>query len=116
VEDVIDQSLKMGTTLIIFDGGEPLVYEGLEDLIRYVDTNRAIPAMFTSGVGLTPERARSLQDAGLYMVSVSFDSANEEGHDFMRGRNGVYKDAISAVRSSVDAGLLVRRLCGNIPT
>ncbi len=107
VEDVIDQSLKMGTTLVIFDGGEPLVYEGLEDLIRYVDTNRAIPAMFTSGVGLTPERARSLKEAGLYMVSVSFDSANEEGHDFMRGRNGVYKDAISAVRNSVDAGLLV---------
>lgn len=107
VKDVIDQSLDMGTTLIIFDGGEPLVYEGLEDLIRYVDTNRAVSAMFTSGVGLTPERARSLKDAGLYMVSVSFDSANEEGHDFMRGRAGVYKDAINAVKNLVDAGLLV---------
>ena len=106
-KDVIDQSLDMGTTLIIFDGGEPLVYEGLEDLIRHVDTNRAVSAMFTSGVGLTPERARSLKEAGLYMVSVSFDSANEEGHDYMRGRSGVYKDAISAVKNLVDAGLLV---------
>ncbi len=107
VKNVIDQSLDMGTTLIIFDGGEPLVYEGLEDLIRYVDTNRAVSAMFTSGVGLTPERALSLKEAGLYMVSVSFDSANEEGHDFMRGRVGVYKDAINAVKNLVDAGLLV---------
>ena len=31
VKDVIDQSIGMGTTLIIFDGGEPLVYDGLED-------------------------------------------------------------------------------------
>ena len=107
IMDVIDQSLDMGTTLIIFDGGEPLVYEGLEDLIRYVDTNRAVSAMFTSGVGLTLERARSLKDAGLYMVSVSFDSANEEGHDHMRGRVGVFNDAISAVRNLMDAGLLV---------
>ena len=107
VKDVIDQSLDMGTTLIIFDGGEPLVYEGLEDLIRYVDTNRAVSAMFTSGVGLTLKRAQSLKEAGLYTVSVSFDSANEEGHDHMRGRAGVYKDAINAVKNSVDAGLLV---------
>ncbi|MGP8320043.1 MAG: radical SAM protein [Methanosarcinaceae archaeon] len=107
VKDVIDQSLDMGTTLIIFDGGEPLVYDGLEALISHVDTNRAVTAMFTSGVGLTPERARSLKEAGLYMVSVSFDSANEDGHDFMRGREGVYKDAISAVNNLMDAGLFV---------
>ncbi|HJH31320.1 MAG TPA: radical SAM protein [Methanosarcinaceae archaeon] len=107
IKDVIDQSLNMGTTLVIFDGGEPLVYEGLEDMIHHVDTNRAVSAMFTSGVGLTPERARSLKKAGLYMVSVSFDSANEEGHDFMRGRAGVFNDAISAVKNLIDAGLLV---------
>ena len=107
VKDVIDQSLDMGTTLIIFDGGEPLVYDGLEALISHVDTNRAVTAMFTSGVGLTPERARSLKEAGLYMVSVSFDSAHEDGHDFMRGREGVYKDAISAVNNLMDAGLFV---------
>ncbi|MBN2487468.1 MAG: radical SAM protein [Methanosarcinaceae archaeon] len=107
VKDVIDQSLGMGTTLIIFDGGEPLVYDGLEDLIRYVDTNRAATMMFTSGVGLTAERAMSLKNAGLYAVSVSLDSANEEGHDFMRGRAGVYRDAISAIKNCLDAGMLV---------
>lgn len=107
IKDVIDQALDMGTTLIIFDGGEPLVYDGLDDLIRHVDANRAVSAMFTSGVGLTPQRASSLKEAGLYMVSVSFDSANEGGHDHMRGRVGVYKDAINAVKNSMNAGLLV---------
>ena len=107
VKDVIEQSLGMGTTLIIFDGGEPLVYDGLEDLISYVDTNRAVTMMFTSGVGLTAERAMSLKKAGLYAVSVSLDSANEEGHDIMRGVSGVYRDAISAIKNCLTAGMLV---------
>ncbi|MBC7085393.1 MAG: radical SAM protein [Methanomethylovorans sp.] len=107
VKSVIDQAQDMGTTLIIFDGGEPLLYDGLEDLISYVDKKRAISGLFTSGVGLTAERARSLKNAGLYMLSVSLDSAHEESHDFMRGRSGVFRDAISAILNGVAAGLFV---------
>ncbi|WP_319506431.1 radical SAM protein [uncultured Methanolobus sp.] len=107
VKSVIDQTQKMGTTLIIFDGGEPLLYDGLEDLISYVDKSRAIPGLFTSGVGMTPQRALSLKDAGLSMLSVSLDSANEEGHDYMRGRPGVFNDAVNAIKNGLDAGLLV---------
>ncbi len=107
VRSVIDQAQKLGTTLIIFDGGEPLVYEGLEELITYVDQSKAIPGLFTSGVGLTKERAASLKDAGLYMLSVSLDSSTEAGHDHMRGRPGVFREAMSAIRNGLDAGLLV---------
>ncbi|MDW7733622.1 MAG: radical SAM protein, partial [Methanolobus sp.] len=107
VKRIIDQTQDLGTTLIIFDGGEPLLYDGLEDLISYVDQSRAIPGLFTSGVGLTPERASSLKDAGLFMLSMSFDSANEAGHDFMRGRPGVFKEAVNAIKNGLDAGLLV---------
>ncbi|MEA1984338.1 MAG: radical SAM protein [Euryarchaeota archaeon] len=107
VRDVIDQCLDMGSTFIVFDGGEPLVYEGLEDLIGYVDKDRAIAGMFTSGVGLTRERAQALKEAGLDMISVSLDNANEKGHDIMRGRSGVFRDAINGIRHSLDAGLLV---------
>lgn len=107
VKSVIDQTLVMGTTLVIFDGGEPLLYDGLEELISYVDSSRAITGMFTSGVGMTLQRASSLKDAGLSMLSVSFDSANEKGHDFMRGRPGVFNDAVNAVKHGLDAGLLV---------
>lgn len=107
VRSIIDQAQDLGTTLIIFDGGEPLLYTGLEDLISYVDRQHAIPGLFTSGVGFTAERAQSLKEAGLYMVSVSLDSAHEEGHDLMRGRPGVFRDAISAIRNGVEAGLLV---------
>jgi len=107
VKSIIDQTIDLGSTLIIFDGGEPLLYDGLEDLISYVDQSKAIPGLFTSGVGMTPERAKSLKDAGLSMLSVSLDSANAEGHDYMRGRSGVFREAVNAMKYGLEAGLLV---------
>ncbi len=107
IKNTIDQCLDLGSTFIVFDGGEPLLYEGLEDLISYVDRDKAITGMFTSGVGLTSEKAHSLKDAGLDMLSVSLDGANEKGHDSMRGRAGVFKDAMNAIRYSLNAGLRV---------
>jgi MoaA/NifB/PqqE/SkfB family radical SAM enzyme len=107
VKSTIDQILEMGTTFVIFDGGEPLTYDGLENLISYVNPQKAITGMFTSGVGMTEERARSLKEAGLYSLTVSFDSAYEDKHDYVRGRKGVFKSAIEAVKNGLKAGLLV---------
>lgn len=107
VKSIIKQSQEMGSTLIIFDGGEPLVYQGLEELISYVNQDLAIPALFTSGVGLTQERALALKQAGLYMLSVSFDSAHAEEHDHIRGRAGIFEEAVNAVNYGLQVGLLV---------
>lgn len=107
VKSTIDQVLEMGTTFIIFDGGEPLTYSSLEELIRYVNPEKAITGMFTSGVGLTEEKAASLKKAGLYSLTVSFDSAYEDKHDYIRGRKGVFKSAVEAAKNGLKAGLLV---------
>ncbi len=106
VEDVVGQILDLGTTLVIFDGGEPTTYRELPDLVRSVD-DRAISTMFTSGAGFSAKLARELKDAGLYAVNVSLDSAREDEHDRMRGRSGAFRDAMKAAKNALDAGLLV---------
>ncbi|MBZ3935329.1 radical SAM/SPASM domain-containing protein [Methanimicrococcus blatticola] len=106
-KDAIDQAIDAGATNIIFDGGEPLGYAGLEELISYVDPKKAIACMFTSGVGLTEDKAKSLKDAGLYSISVSIDSPFEEQHDHMRGVSGVFKNAAAGIKNALAAGLLV---------
>lgn len=106
VEDVVNQVLDLGTTLVIFDGGEPATYRELPDLVRSVD-DRAISTIFTSGAGFSAKLARDLKDAGLFAVNVSLDSAREDEHDRMRGRSGAFRDAIKAVKNALDAGLLV---------
>ena len=106
VRDLIGQILDMGTTLVIFDGGEPTLYRELPELVRYVD-DRAISTLFTSGAGFTPSLAEQLKEAGLYAVNVSLDSPLAEEHDAMRGREGVFSEAMQAVKNALQAGLLV---------
>lgn len=106
VQDLISQILEMGTTLVIFDGGEPALYPKLPELVRSVD-DRAISTLFTSGAGFTAPLAKQLKEAGLYAVNVSLDSPVAEEHDAMRGREGVFLEAMQAVENSLQAGLLV---------
>ncbi|MEM2097944.1 MAG: radical SAM protein [Methanothrix sp.] len=106
VQRIIDQALDLGSTLIIFDGGEPCLYRELPELVSYVD-DRAVTTMFTSGAGFTEVLAERLRDAGLQAVNVSLDSPVEHEHDAIRGRRGVYRDAMNAIRHALSAGLLV---------
>jgi MoaA/NifB/PqqE/SkfB family radical SAM enzyme len=106
VIDLIDQILEMGTTLVIFDGGEPALYRELPELVKAVD-DRAISTLFTSGAGFTGELANQLKRAGLYAVNVSLDSPISEEHDTMRGRQGVFHDAMQAAKNALSSGLLV---------
>ncbi|NMC11039.1 MAG: radical SAM protein [Methanothrix sp.] len=102
----IGEALEMGSYLITFDGGEPMLRKDLPTLISFVD-QRAIATSFTSGYNLTPLMARQLKQAGLYAVRVSIDSPYEEEHDRMRGRKGAFKDALSGIENALEAGLLV---------
>ncbi|MCX6677819.1 MAG: radical SAM protein [Methanothrix sp.] len=106
VKDIIGQILDMGTTLVIFDGGEPALYRELPELVASVD-DRAVSTLFTSGAGFTAALARRLKEAGLYAVNVSLDSPIETEHDAMRGRVGVFSEAMSAMENAIAAGLLV---------
>ena len=106
VKGAISQALDMGSYLITFDGGEPMLRKDLPDLVSSVG-ERAIATSFTSGYHLTPEMARRLKEAGLYAVRISIDSPLEKEHDRVRGRCGAYRDALDGVKNALEAGLLV---------
>lgn len=111
LKKIINNALKCGFTSIIFDGGEPLLYDELEEAISFVDKSKAVACLFTSGYGLNLEKAKKLKGAGLYSISISIDSAIEAIHDKMRGRSGSYKDAINGIKCSIEAGILVNMYC-----
>lgn len=106
VKSSISQALEMGSYLITFDGGEPMLRRDLPELVASVD-GRAIATSFTSGYHLTAERARELKQAGLYAVRISIDSPDEKEHDRIRGREGAFRDALSGVKNALEAGILV---------
>ncbi|MEM2924837.1 MAG: radical SAM protein [Methanocellales archaeon] len=107
IKSIIDQALELGCYLITFDGGEPLFRRDLEAMIKHVDKDKAIAAAFASGFDLTFERAKQLKEAGLYAIRISLDSPYEEVHDRIRGRKGVFQDAVEGIKNAIKAGLLV---------
>ncbi len=105
IERVIGEALDLGSYMISFDGGEPMLRQDLPNLVARVD-ERAISASFSSGYGLTEERAKSLKEAGLYAVRISIDSPHPEEHDRFRGREGAFDDALSGIKNALAAGLM----------
>jgi MoaA/NifB/PqqE/SkfB family radical SAM enzyme len=89
--------------LITFTGGEPTLRRDLEDLVAEV--NQAVRlkyvTLITHGAMLTPERARSLWDAGVNQFNISLDYLDER-HDAARGIPGLAArilDVIPAMRA-----------------
>ena len=101
---VVSDTQKEGVSIIGFTGGEPLLFRHLEELVAQVD-DRSVSLLFTSGDGLTPERARSLADAGLFGAAVSLDSFDEAEHDAGRGMQGAFKAAVAGIANLKEAGI-----------
>jgi MoaA/NifB/PqqE/SkfB family radical SAM enzyme len=100
----VAQDLKtMGIVWLGLTGGEPLLNKDIAEIVESVGDDCAVK-LFTTGCGLTPEKAMALKDAGLFSVSVSLDHKEEEAHDRGRRYKGAYKQALKAIEIFQAAG------------
>jgi len=76
--------------LVTFTGGEPLLRRDLESLVAAVAgaVRLKYVTLITHGGMLSPERARSLWDAGINQFNISLDYLDER-HDRARGIPGL---------------------------
>ena len=74
----LDKLCELGTGIITFSGGEPTLHPDLDRLIERVRRNGAICTLITNGYLLTPERIRSLNDAGLDYLQISIDNVQPD--------------------------------------
>jgi len=106
IKDTIKKFQDMGTSIFAITGGEPLLREDLPEIIKSID-DRSSVFMFTTGYGLTEEKAKELKKAGLFGLMISLDHYTPEIHDKLRGFKGAYKNATDAVKIAQKAGLYV---------
>ena len=83
LDEEVTPNVDPKKVLIIFSGGEVLVRRDLEEAGREVTRRGYMWGMVTNGMSLTRERLKSLVDAGLRSVSVSFDGF-EDVHNYTR--------------------------------
>ncbi len=74
VKERLDRLAALGTTIITFSGGEPLLHPDLDELIAHVRSHGIIAGMITNGYLLTPDRVKRLNDAGLDHLQISIDN------------------------------------------
>src|SRR5664279_4507462 len=56
----IDDLARIGTSIVTFSGGEPLLHPELDDLIAHVRTHPIIAGLITNGYLLTADRIKRL--------------------------------------------------------
>jgi MoaA/NifB/PqqE/SkfB family radical SAM enzyme len=76
--DRIDHLARLGTTLIVISGGEPLLHPELDDIIARIRYHGMLAAMITNGYLLTAERIERLNHAGLEHLQISIDNVNPD--------------------------------------
>ncbi len=77
---VIDEAERLGAMHVHFTGGEPLLFDDLELLVRRARMKQLYTNLITSGVPLSLERLVTLRDAGLDHVQVSLQAATPAGN------------------------------------
>lgn len=101
---VIEEAHALGVVQIHFSGGEPLVRSDLEGLVECACKLELYSNLITSGVGLSPERARSLAAYGLDSVQLSLQAAEPHLSNWIGGRKS-YAEKREAAEATREAGL-----------
>jgi MoaA/NifB/PqqE/SkfB family radical SAM enzyme len=99
---LLDELAALGTLSVCFDGGEPLVHPGIEQLVRRAKTHGMRVSMSTNGM-LLHRKPRVLD--GVDVVKISIDGPAHV-HDAGRGR-GSFDKSMAGARYALAAGCKV---------
>jgi MoaA/NifB/PqqE/SkfB family radical SAM enzyme len=70
----IDKLAELGTSVVAFSGGEPMLHPQLDDLIRRIRRHGMMAGLITNGYFLVEERIKRLNEAGLDYLQISIDN------------------------------------------
>jgi MoaA/NifB/PqqE/SkfB family radical SAM enzyme len=70
----IDKLAELGTSVVAFSGGEPMLHPQLDDLIRRIRGHGMMAGLITNGYFLVEKRIKELNEAGLDYLQISIDN------------------------------------------
>jgi len=74
----IERLAALGTSVVAFSGGEPMLHPDLDDLIRRIRSLNMIAGLITNGYLLSPKRIEALNAAGLDYLQISIDNVEPD--------------------------------------
>ena len=74
----IDKLAELGTSVVAFSGGEPMLHPDLDASIARIRSHGMIAGLITNGYLLSPKRITALNDAGLDYLQISIDNVEPD--------------------------------------
>lgn len=110
VEDykrVAEESMKLGSVNFSFQGGEPFLFDNLQDIINACYPKSNIISVTTNGTLLSEKSIKKIKSVGVDILTVSLDSSIPEEHDLFRGMNGAFNKTMNGITLALKQGLRV---------
>ena len=104
LKSVITQAAGLGARkIILLGGGEPLVYDGLNEIVEYISTLGLQQVLFTNGTLMTKKTARHLKEHNVSVV-IKCNSMSPEVQDGLAGVKGAFDRIRKGLEHLSDAG------------
>ena len=84
---------KLGIIEIVFSGGDPLLREDAEEIIKYA-SSKFMTTVYDNG-SMAVKKIEALRDVDF--VAISIDSLDEAKNDYIKGVKGAWRKAMDAV-------------------
>jgi radical SAM protein with 4Fe4S-binding SPASM domain len=94
-----DIAQRSPETMIVLTGGEPLIRNDLEVLIKQGTQLGLAMVVGTNGMLLTDKRVQALKNVGILGVGISLDSLNPAHHDAFRGMQGSWDKTMLGIEN-----------------
>lgn len=96
---IIDQMVRSKIPLLSIGGGEPLLVHWLWDVLTYAKKRGIKTELVTNGMMINDLSKQRLDDLrSTYNISVSIDTMNPHGEDFLRGVKGALLRQFESIR------------------
>lgn len=103
---ILKEAIKMGVKKVAFSGGEPLIWEGLEDAIEYCHLRNIETTIYTSGNCTNTEQIfEKIAAKGLNKAVFSLYSSEELEHIRITRKRDSYRATIDAIQIARKNGI-----------
>jgi MoaA/NifB/PqqE/SkfB family radical SAM enzyme len=112
VISLINEFIRMGGKEVVITGGEPLIYDGLLEVLKASNSAGIKPILFTSGVIREGKECRCINDEELVRMKsllsravFSLYSADKEKHDHITQTKKSFELTLDSIRKSIILGI-----------
>lgn len=88
---------------VLLSGGEPFLRKDILDIIEYIHSRNAIPAINTNGLLISRKHLETLKRCECELL-VSLDGATKETHEYIRGQF-TYQATLESIKMLTDYGV-----------